>query len=77
MAITEQTRKDLYRRAGGRCECTMNVCSHHSGRCSHQLSPGWEAHHRTSISAGGHDGLSNLTAMCVTCHKNTYSYGRH
>ena len=73
MAISAATRKLLYSRAGGQCECTMSGCSHHSGRCPHGLGQGWEAHHK---SAGGGDGLSNLLAMCATCHKNTRTYGR-
>jgi len=75
MAISEKTRQDLYDRAGGRCECSMSVCSHHgaSQRCTNKLWPGWEAHHKT---AGGPDILSNLIAMCQTCHKNTRTYGR-
>ncbi|MBM4160973.1 MAG: HNH endonuclease [Ignavibacteria bacterium] len=78
MAVSEETRRALYRRAGGQCECTMGVCSHHVAgkRCPHMLGSGWEAHHKTSVAAGGSDALSNLTAMCATCHKNTYSYGR-
>jgi len=76
MAVSEETRKALYQRAGGRCECTMRVCDHHRAgyRCPHALNPGWEAHHRT---AGGPDNLGNLIAMCVTCHKNTRTYGAH
>lgn len=75
MAVTQETRKKLYQRAGGRCECTMRVCKHHrvGTRCPHKLGPSWEAHHRT---AGGPDNLGNLVAMCVTCHKNTRTYGR-
>lgn len=76
MPISEEIRRELFRRAGGRCECTMSVCSHHrSGqRCPHGLHSGsWEAHHRW---AGGGDTLSNLIALCATCHKNTRSYGR-
>jgi len=74
MAVSEQTRKDLYARAGRRCECTMKVCGH-SGRCARGLTPGyWDAHHRT---AGGADTLGNLIAMCATCHKNTRTYGKH
>jgi hypothetical protein len=73
MAISEEIRKKLYKRAGGRCECTMKVCTHHIGRCTYKLNPGWEAHHRT---AGGSDDLGNLIAMCATCHKNTRTYGR-
>lgn len=76
MAISETIRQELHRRAGGRCECTMSGCSHHRAgeRCSHNLVAGsWEAHHKTS---GGPDTLSNLIAMCATCHKNTRTYGR-
>jgi len=74
MAISEETKKALFQRAGGRCECTMQVCDHSGRRCGRGLSAGyWEAHHRT---AGGPDTLSNLIAMCATCHKNTRSYGR-
>lgn len=75
MAVSESIKQDLYRRAGGRCECQMRVCSHHTAgaRCPRGLSPGyWDAHHRT---AGGPDTLSNLIAMCATCHKNTRTYG--
>jgi hypothetical protein len=74
MALSEETRKRLYQRAGSRCECEMRVCSHHKGRrCPHGLWAGWEAHHR---SAAGPDDLGNLIAMCATCHKNTRTYGR-
>ncbi len=75
MAVSQETRSALYQRAGGRCECTMSVCSNHRAgqRCSRGLYI-LEAHHRT---AGGPDTLSNLIAMCATCHKNTRTYGRH
>jgi len=76
MAITKEIKIKLFHRAGGRCECTMRVCSHHKpgARCNHSLVPGhWDAHHRV---AGGPDNLGNLVAMCATCHKNTRSYGR-
>ena len=76
MGVSAQTRKELYARAGGRCECTVSVCDHHKAgsRCLHGLhGEYWEAHHR---SAGGPDTLSNLIAMCGSCHKNTRTYGR-
>ena len=73
MSISQWLRNELYNRAGGRCECEMKVCDHNGRRCGRGLSPGyWDAHHRT---AGGPDILSNLTAMCATCHKNTRTYG--
>ncbi len=76
MTISEETKKELYRRAGGRCECTMRICSHHraGSRCPHSLTPGyWDAHRKN---ANGPYVLSNLIAMCATCHKNTRTYGR-
>lgn len=73
MAISQSIRQALYRRAGGQCECTMSVCDHHRGRCTHGLNPPyWDAHHRSRL---GGDGLGNLLAMCATCHKNTRTYG--
>jgi len=76
MSISNSLRQELFKRAGGRCECRMRVCKHHAlgARCTRNLVPGyWDAHHKT---AGGPDTLSNLIAMCATCHKNTRTYGR-
>ncbi len=72
--LTALTRQQLYQRANGRCECTMSLCTHHrSGqRCPHGLGEGWQAH-RITPSKGYV--LSNLVAMCKTCHKNTSSFG--
>ena len=68
MAIRQETRRALYTRADGRCECEMTVCDH-KGRCIYGLVPGyWEAHHKW---ASGPDSLNSLIAMCATCHKNT------
>ncbi len=73
MAISEETKKALRKRAGGRCECTMLVCDHRGRRCQRGLSTEyWDAHRRD---AGGLYILSNLIAMCATCHKNTRTYG--
>ena len=77
MAISQATKSELRKRAGGRCECTMLVCDHRGRRCHRGLSTGyWDAHHKTSVDAGGSDVLSNLIAMCAMCHKNTRTYGR-
>lgn len=76
MAVTPEVRKHLFSRAGGRCECTMTVCTHHrpGSRCPHSLAaPHWDAHH---INSNGPDTPGNLRAMCATCHKNTRTYGR-
>ncbi len=74
MAISDETRRELYLRAGGQCECTMMICDHRGRKCTRNLSPrDWEAHHR---SRDGGDTLGNLIAMCATCHKDTRTYGR-
>jgi hypothetical protein len=65
-------RDDVYNRAGGKCECRMTSCSHHTGRCNAMLRGEWEIHR---ITAGGPYNLSNVLAMCQTCHRNTPSYG--
>jgi hypothetical protein len=70
--LSQKMRDDLFTRAGGKCECTMRGCGHHSGRCNAMLRGGWEAHRMT---AGGPYILSNLVAMCQTCHRTTPSYG--
>lgn len=65
-------REDVFARANGQCECTMQ-CSHHAGkRCPHQLRGEWEVHRLT---AGGAYTLSNVKGLCQTCHRNTPSYG--
>lgn len=66
-------REEVYERSGGKCECTMKTCSHHTGRCNAMLRGEWEVHR---INAGGPYTLSNVVAMCQTCHRNTPSYGR-
>jgi len=66
-------RDDVYKRSGGLCECKMKTCSHHTGRCNAKLRGAWEIHR---ITAGGAYVLSNVVAMCQTCHRNTPSYGR-
>ena len=68
MAISEEIRKKLYERAGGRCECKSQRCDLHKGRCHQKLSGNWYAHHKAD---GGSDTLGNLFAMCIPCHQNT------
>jgi len=65
-------RDDVYNRAGGKCECTMVSCTHHTARCNAMLRGEWEIHRLT---AGGSYTLSNVLAMCQSCHRNTPSYG--
>ena len=71
--LTQAMRISLHTRAGGKCECEMIRCTHHTGRCNAMLRGEWEAHR---LRAGGEYVLSNLKAMCQTCHRNTPTYGR-
>lgn len=68
----ETLRSAVYRRAGGRCECTMLICEHHSGQCPEALSGEWELHRLT---AAGGNVLENVIGLCQRCHRNTPSYG--
>jgi hypothetical protein len=77
MAFSEETKSAAWRRAGGKCECTRTVCTHHRGRCNAELSAGkWHAHHKTAEDAKRDDSLSNCEALCIPCHENTRTYGR-
>ena len=76
MAFSQKVKDAAYRRAGGRCECTMMVCAHHTGRCNAALQVGWHAHRRTTGLAEDGDTLRNCVAMCATCHRNAPSYSR-
>ncbi len=79
MAFSDETVRQAWQRAGGKCECTRKTHSH-SGRCNKTLSWGnrgrsgmgaWEAHHRTSAESGGTDALSNCEILCWDCHSGT------
>lgn len=50
MAVSQETKEALSKRAGGQCECTMTVSLYHKARHPNKLNPRWEARHRT---AGG------------------------
>ena len=75
MAFSQETKDRAYRRAGGRCECELTTHGH-VGRCNAQLRGEWHLHHRRAIASGGDDSLGNAVAMCVTCHRQTGTYGR-
>jgi len=74
MAFSEETKRRIFDNAGGKCE-----------KCGKQLVFGnrtegergaWNAHHKTAVSSGGKDIASNGKALCIECHKSTYTYGR-
>ena len=73
MAFPQSVLDAAWKRAGGRCECTLKVCGH-SGQCNAKLPP-WHAHHRVAVASGGDDSLSNCQALCPPCHKNTGTFG--
>ena len=78
MAFSEEIKDQAYRRSGGQCECTRAHNTHQGRRCPTTFgrSATWEAHHKTAVSVGGNDGLSNCEVLCLACHKQTESYGR-
>lgn len=86
MAFSYNTVLAAWQRAGGRCECRRSSCGHGPWRCSKVLNwnsrgndnapGGWEAHHKVAVAVGGSDALSNCEILCISCHKNTRSYGR-
>jgi len=82
MAFTESTKDTAYKRSGGRCECTRQHSGrtdapHHGGRCfiTFPRNGNWQAHHKTAVSAGGSDSLSNCEVLCTKCHELTRTYG--
>jgi 5-methylcytosine-specific restriction endonuclease McrA len=78
MAFSEATKNAAFIRAGGKCECDRMSCTvHRTYRCTASLAGRWHAHHRTAVSAGGSDSLSNCQALCIPCHEQTQTYGAH
>jgi len=65
MAFSEETKSQALAGAGRKCE-----------RCGKALTmTSAEFHHKTSVAAGGSDGLSNCEVLCHDCHVKTRSYG--
>lgn len=69
-----------WKRADGCCECRRRTHNHPYVRCYKELvwenrgreeRGKWEAHHRTSVDAGGDDTLSNCEILCWDCHSRT------
>ena len=67
MAFSEEIKRQALARASNRCEkCGRAVTMSTS-----------HAHHMTSVDSGGKDILSNCKILCIPCHKDTLTYGRH
>jgi 5-methylcytosine-specific restriction endonuclease McrA len=78
MAFSEEVKVLALRRAGWVCECTRLHLNHLGGRCRSVLFQSTvQFHHVTADAKGGADTLSNCEALCIPCHKQTDSYGRH
>ncbi len=60
-----------YKRASGKCECTMMICSRHTGLCSVMLRGVREVH---QLTAGVPYSLSNVVAVYQTFHRNDPGY---
>lgn len=74
MAFSQSDKDEIFKHAHGKCErCGKLLChdNHNEGERG-----AWEAHHKTSIAAGGRDVPSNGEALCLACHKATRTYGR-
>ena len=84
MAFSDSVVQQAWQRSGGCCECVRSTHGH-AGRCDVRLIwgargndkvlGGWEAHHKTSVEAGGSDALSNCEILCIPCHEKTRTYG--
>lgn len=71
MSLTEAQREEVFRRAGGRCECTEGYCDRHrpGERCPHPLSPGfWDAIRKPS---GKLNAAEDYVGLCAACLEET------
>jgi 5-methylcytosine-specific restriction endonuclease McrA len=76
--FSDATKLAALRHAGGKCQCTRKAHGHLWGQCGAAITPATaEFHHRTAQFVGGGDSVSNCEPLCVRCHRQTASYGRH
>ena len=79
--------KSRFEQAGGQCECTRSDCNPpHEERCPQKFNwedrgtadnyEAWQAHHWVPQSIGGEDHVTNCRILCVSCHKETESFGK-
>jgi 5-methylcytosine-specific restriction endonuclease McrA len=68
LTFSDETQRDVRRRAHGVCECTMAACPHF-GRCR---SKGVEFHHKKAVAAGGTEEATNAQLLCTSCHQRTH-----
>jgi 5-methylcytosine-specific restriction protein A len=73
MAFSDSVVQDAWKRAGGECErCGKQLTWENNCREGRGC---WEAHHKTSVAAGGSDTLSNCEILCFDCHAKTRTFG--
>lgn len=75
MGFPDSVKLQIFNNAKGKCEdCgkTLVFQNHKEGERG-----AWEAHHKISLASGGKDIASNGEALCLACHKNTRTYGKH
>jgi hypothetical protein len=72
MPFSAAIKQRALERAGGRCECTLSVCSQHPPgvRCNAALRGEWHAHHKVAVVFGGSDDIGNSQVMCLDCFRN-------
>lgn len=74
--FSDETIKKAWDACKGRCEiCGKKLVWDNRG--DNTGKGAWEAHHKNPILKGGSDSIRNCQILCVDCHKNTDSYGKH
>ena len=78
MAFSEETKRIVFERQGGRCgnpDCGKQLVWGNRG-CNGGRGA-WEAHHKVPVSRGGSDSPSNCIILCYDCHQRPQaSYGK-
>ena len=70
--FTEETVKEAWRRAEGRCElCNKQLV--YKNRDKDFEDTAWNAHHKITVADGGSASLSNCQILCLDCHKEVHS----
>ena len=67
MVFSDTTKAAAFAYAGYKCQRCGKSLTMHTARF----------HHKTSVRAGGSDGLANCEVLCQDCHEETQSYGAH
>ena len=75
MALPQDELNKLWRRSGGRCECTTNchTLSHPWG--VELKADQWHAYLVLSVKASGADTAANALALCLPCHQGARTFG--